>query len=338
MRLDPPLKITAAEVWLPDKRESAESAGRAGKVEPQRVTVNGYTGLAVSDIPPPHMAVHAAERALTGAAVSRDEVGLLIHASAYYQGQDYWEPVHFIVNELSLYSAAPLGVSLGCNGGFAAIEVAACRILADDVRTVVITSAERFCLPRFDRWRANLDVFYGDSGTALIIDTERGPMELLSTANVTDPRLEWVYRGSLPWNSVPFEHAPAVDIRTQLRNFIASGHGPQFRITASEAITRAVRTALDLAGVAANDPRIKMIVPPRFGAELILHSYTEPLAGCTKADVVNLGLQTGHLGAGDTAANIADIMRGKMLEPGQIALLLTATAGFSWSCLVVRMC
>jgi 3-oxoacyl-[acyl-carrier-protein] synthase III len=336
MRFDPPLRIAAAALWLPDDCETVIDAVRDSRIEPARAAANGYVQLTVSDIAPPEMAVRAGAAALEDAGFGPEEIGLLVHAWTYYQGQDYWEPVHYVMNELALYSAAPLGVSLGCNGGFAAVEAAACRLLAGEARTALVTTAERFCPPRFDRWASNLDVCYGDSGTALLLDTERGPFELLSTANVTDPHLEGMYRGSAPWNSVPFEHAETIDIRTQIRSFMAAGHGPAFGGLVTRSVQRTVRSALDRAGLAADDPRIRFIAPPRFGAEVILHSYTEILAGLTKAEIVNLGRGTGHLGAGDMAANLADLDAAGMLQPGQIVLMLSATAGFSWSGMVIR--
>jgi 3-oxoacyl-[acyl-carrier-protein] synthase III len=341
MRFDPPLRIAAAALWLPDDCETVIDAVQAGTTEPARAASNGYVQLSVSDIPPPQMAVRAGAAALEQAGSGPEEIGLLVHAWTYYQGQDYWEPVHYILNELALYAATPLGVSLGCNGGFAAVETAACRMLAGQASTALVTTAERFCPPRFDRWASNLDVSYGDSGTALVLQVapgpgERGPFEVLSTANVTDPHLEGMYRGTAPWNSVPFEHAETVDIRTQIRAFMAAGHGPAFGGVVTRSVQQTVRSALDQAGLAADDPRIRVIVPPRFGAEVILHSYTEVLAGMTKAEIVNLGRGTGHLGAGDMAANLADIDAAGTLQPGEFALMLSATAGFTWSGMVVR--
>jgi 3-oxoacyl-[acyl-carrier-protein] synthase-3 len=337
MRFDPPLKIAATAVWLPDECETVTDAVRAGRLEPERARKNGYVQLPVSDIPPPQMAVRAAGQAIEAAGMSPEDITLLVHAWTYYQGQDYWEPVHYILNELSLYRAVPLGVSLGCNGGFAAIEAAASRMLADpDMRDAVVTTGERFCLPRFDRWRANLDVGYGDSGTAVVLSAREGELEVLSTANTTDPRLEAMYRGSAPWNAVPFEHSAEVDIRSQLRSFVAAGHGPAFAATAATAIRKTVMSALSLAGIFPGDRRIRVVAPPRFGAELITHSYVEVLSGLTKGEILNLGRGTGHLGAGDLAANLADITARGLLDRGQIGVFLSATAGFTWSCMVVR--
>jgi 3-oxoacyl-[acyl-carrier-protein] synthase-3 len=345
MRFDPPLSIAGTGVWLPDTCEIVTDAIREGRLERRHADANGYVTLTASEIPPPEMAVRAAAQALDSARVSRDDIGMLVHAWTYYQGQDYWEPVHYILNELSLYSATPVGVSLGCNGGFAAFEVAAARMAADDrVRAVVITTGERFCLPRFDRWRANLDVGYGDSGTAMVVRTGpaggpfevRSPFEVLSTANTSDPRFEGMYRGSEPWNRVPFERAESVDVSTQIRKFMATGQGPRFGTIAATAVRGTVAAALDLAGISPDDPRIRIIAPPRFGMELITRSYADALAGFTKAEVMPLGRFTGHLGAGDLAANLAEIHASGTLEPGQVALFLSATAGFTWSCMVVR--
>jgi 3-oxoacyl-[acyl-carrier-protein] synthase-3 len=337
MRFDPPLKIASAEAWFPDESETVIDAVRAGRVELKRATENGYVQLTVSDASPPQMAARAGSLALASARVKPADIDLLVHAWTYYQGQDYWEPVHYILHEMALTSAVPLGVSLGCNGGFAGFEAAACRILTDpDTRVAVITTGERFCLPRFDRWHANFNVGYGDSGTALVVGTEHGVFEVLSTASTSDGSLEGMYRGSAPWNAVPFEHAPSVDIRTPLRQFLESGQGPAFGQRAADAVRATVVAALGQAGVAPDDPGIRVIAPPRFGDELIKRSYAEALAGLTKAETVNLGRGTGHLGAGDLAANLADIAASGRLRPGQLALMLSATAGFTWSCMVVR--
>lgn len=337
MRFDPPLKIAAATLWLPQARETVSDAVLAGRLEPDRASRNGYAELAVSDIPPPQMAVRAADAALRAAGVSRDDIGLLTHVWSYYQGQDYWEPVHYIVSELSLKHALPMGASLGCNGGFVAFEAAACRLRCDPgMRAAVITTGERFWPPEFDRWRAGLDVVYGDSATALVLHAGHGQFDVLSTSSVTAAEYEGMYRG--PWGTAPFQHAKTVDIRAPLRRFMAAGHGQKFAGVATEAVRGTVSSALDQAGLAADDPRIRVIAPPRFGAELIERSYTCVLAGQTKGEIVNLGRHTGHLGAGDLAANLADLERQQMLEPGQIALMLSATAGFTWSAMVVRRC
>jgi 3-oxoacyl-[acyl-carrier-protein] synthase-3 len=65
-------------------------------------------------------------------------------------------------------------------------------------------------------------------------------------------------------------------------------------------------------------------------------AYLPALDGLSRAELLNFGHDTGHLGAGDAAANLADIHARRLLAPGQSALLLSAGAGFTWSCLAIR--
>jgi 3-oxoacyl-[acyl-carrier-protein] synthase-3 len=83
MRFDPPLRIAAAALWLPDDCETVIDAVQAGTTEPARAASNGYVQLSVSDIAPPQMAVRAGAAALEQAGFGPEEIGLLVHAWAY---------------------------------------------------------------------------------------------------------------------------------------------------------------------------------------------------------------------------------------------------------------
>ncbi|MBF6332241.1 hypothetical protein [Nocardia transvalensis] len=50
--------------------------------------------------------------------------------------------------------------------------------------------------------------------------------------------------------------------------------------------------------------------------------------------MLDLGELTGHLGAGDLAANCAELTN--ILEPGDIALSFSSGGGFGFSCAVVQ--
>jgi 3-oxoacyl-[acyl-carrier-protein] synthase III len=55
-----------------------------------------------------------------------------------------------------------------------------------------------------------------------------------------------------------------------------------------------------------------------------------------RAVPLSLAGRTGHLGAGDLAANLADIVAERRLEAGAIAAVLGAGGGFTWTCAIVR--
>jgi 3-oxoacyl-[acyl-carrier-protein] synthase-3 len=72
-------------------------------------------------------------------------------------------------------------------------------------------------------------------------------------------------------------------------------------------------------------------------ATVLRDAYRPALAaaGLHGRAVLNLGRRTGHLGAGDAAANLADLTARGKPAPGEIVRLLSAGAGFTWSCAVV---
>ncbi|MFD9792206.1 3-oxoacyl-[acyl-carrier-protein] synthase III C-terminal domain-containing protein [Streptomyces sp. NPDC059070] len=343
MRLSPPLstplRISAAALWLPDRRDTTEAALAAGRVDEETATRLGYREVTVSpDHAPPEMAVLAAADALAAAGWSGADVDLVTHAWTYHQGHDFWSPANYVAHHIGASTATAIGIQQMCNGGAAALEVAAARMIADPgVARAAVTTADRFLPPAFDRWLGDYELVYGDAGTALLLDREHGPYELLSVATVARSEYETMHRGDDEFSSMP-RTLPRVDVRRTKRAFVASGAEPRFAATLVEAVLEAVHTALTEAGLAPDDPRVRFLALPRLGAgplEEFFHPAVERL-GLRHAEILNLGGGTGHLGAGDSAANLAVLDADKRLAEGEVALLLSLGGGFSWSCVAVR--
>ncbi|GDY33142.1 hypothetical protein GTS_47750 [Gandjariella thermophila] len=83
------------------------------------------------------------------------------------------------------------------------------------------------------------------------------------------------------------------------------------------------------------DRRLRYVLTPRLGRKVLRDAYLPAIAELTPAEVLDLGADTGHLGAGDAVANLAALHEDRLLRPGEYALVLNAGAGFTWSCLVV---
>ncbi|MDI6100399.1 ketoacyl-ACP synthase III family protein [Actinoplanes sp. NEAU-A12] len=318
------LSLHAAHLHLPAHRETAD---------PRTVSRDGYRALTVSaDLPPPELAVRAATGALVAARWPASTLDLVAHAWIHHQGHDFWSPAHYLAHRLGAARALPVGVRQMCNGGVAALELAATRIMADPAtERALVTTADRFAAPAFDRWRADYGVAYGDGATALLLARGDGPYRLLSVASTAAPELELMHRGDDSFGASP---GAVIDVRRTKRAFLAAGHGPRFTRTANDAVCRVVRQALAEAG----EPRVHAVALPRLGGAVLDDGYRPGLraAGLRRAAVLRFGRGTGHLGAGDAAANLAEMAHLRLLRPGQVALVLSAGAGFTWSCLVVR--
>ncbi len=342
MRLTEPPTIAAA-VWYPPQRHTVAEAITEGSLDEPMAERLGYEALAISTEAPPDMAVLAARQALAAAGghagSQADALGLLAHSWLYHQGHDFWSAPHYIAHQIGAPNAIPIGVQQTSNGAAAAIEVACARMSADPATSsCLVTTADRFAPPGFDRWGSDFDVAYGDAGTAMLLTTGAGPYQLLATASVAGSRFELVYRGDDPFSPAPRYASDAVDARRTKLAFRGSGELPLLAAAVRDAVHRVVRAALADAGLTADDPTLRYLTLPRIGSGALAELYERPVAELElrHTEVVDLGRNTGHLGAGDSIANLADLIARDALAPGEVALLLSVGNGFTWSCLAVR--
>ncbi|MFI6346719.1 3-oxoacyl-[acyl-carrier-protein] synthase III C-terminal domain-containing protein [Streptomyces sp. NPDC050560] len=339
MRLSEPLGMSGLYAWLPPESDRAADAVAQGRVEPDTAAELGYSALPVAVSAPPEMAVLAARASLDAAAVKPAEVGMALHAWLHHQGHDLWSPAHYIAHELGIAAAAPLGVQQLCNGGAAAVELAAARLLLEPgLGYALITTADRFAEPGFDRWRSDYGIGYGDGATALLLH-RLGPdgaeLTLYAVNTRAAPELERMHRGDDAFSPAARWHSPHVDMRRTKKAFLAEHGIETFAAAGRERMHAVLRASLRDAGLAADDPRLRCVVLPRLGAKTLDQAYRPAIAEVTDAEIVDLGRDTGHLGAGDTAANLAALSARGILSPGDRALVVNAGAGFTWSCLLV---
>lgn len=332
--------ITAATLWLPGERDSAWRAVAEGRADAERTLNDAFEELPVSSrLAPPEMAVLAARTAITEAGIEPARLSLLLHAWIYYQGHDLWSPPHYIADQLQATAAEPLGIQQMCNGGAAAMAIAIDRLNArTDTDTVLITTADRFPLPAFDRWRADYGLAYGDGATAVLLSREPGPYVVTALTTCAAPELERMHRGHDGFGDAARQTFPTIDVRRTKRAYLQDGDGPLFARTAAASLRTVVLGALATAGLEADDPTLRCITLPRVGRTVLDQAYRPALAEITKAELLDLGRDTGHLGAGDAAANLAALHARGHLRPGETALLISAGAGYTWSCIAVRAC
>lgn len=344
MRLSPPLAeppgIAAAVLRLPTGRQRAEDAVAAGLLDQETADRLGYRELAVSpDRAAPELAVLAAGKALADAGWDGTDLGLTVHAWLYHQGHDFWSAPHFVASGVGAARATPVGVQQTSNGSVAALEVAAGRLALDPtVDRCLVTTADCFGEPGFDRWFGDIDVAYGDAGTALLLDRAGGPYQLLSITSVSSPDYEVMYRGDDPFSPAPRTARERISARRTKLFFRAGGGWPRFVGILRRSVQQVVLTALTDAGLAPDDSRLRYLVMPRIGAGALAQFYEPSVRELElpHTEVLDLGRQTGHLGAGDVIANLADLHAGNRLVPGEVALLLSAGNGYTWSCVAVR--
>jgi 3-oxoacyl-[acyl-carrier-protein] synthase III len=340
MRTAGRISVESAATWLPPDREAVAQVCAEGRLSPDDVAASGYHWLPVAgDLAAPDMAVLAARRALAAVGRPAASIDLVVHAWIYHQGHDFWSPAHYVAHQVGARSAVPIGVQQMCNGGGAGLELVAARLLADPTMMAgLVTTADRFGDPGFDRWRSDYGVLYGDGAGAAVLtraSDRPGSLDLLAIATVAAPELESMHRGERPFSVAARGHGSTVDVRETKKAFLATWGRDAFSATVAQAVDTVVSTALAEAGLAPADPRLRVVLLPRLGRGARESIYAPVIAGATTAPCLDLGDGTGHLGAGDVLANLAALTGDELIDPGEFALLLSAGAGFSWTCVVV---
>lgn len=327
-------------LWLPAGRTRVADAVAAGRLDQETADRLGYLELTESpDRAAPELAVLAAGKALAEAGWDGADLGLTVHSWLYHQGHDFWSAPHFVASGVGAQQATPVGVQQTSNGSVAALELAAGRLALDPaVERCLVTTADCFGEPGFDRWYGDIDVAYGDAGTALLLDRSGGPYRLLAIASTSAPDYEVMYRGDDPFSPAPRTARERISARRTKLYFRAGGGWPRFVMLLRRSVRQVVLTALSDAGLTPADRRLRYLVLPRIGAGALAQFYEPSVRELElpHTEVLDLGRRTGHLGAGDVIANLADLNAGNRLAPGEVALLLSAGNGYTWSCVAVR--
>ncbi|UUU34791.1 3-oxoacyl-ACP synthase [Streptomyces sp. CA-210063] len=352
MRLDSPLGLIAA-AWYPKRRQTVEEALAVGDIDARTARDLGYTSLPVSEhMAPPDMAVEAATEVLTLSGAQAAHLSLVLHASVHHQGHDAWSAPHYVARRLGAHRAVPIGLLQQCNGGAIGIELAASRLQGDPAAgPALVTTADRFLMPSWHRWLSDYGMAAGDAATAVLVHRVSGAAEasgapgtghalapdllLHSLATDAAAELEVMHRGDDELNATPMGHSSMIDVRRTKRAFIKAYGVDFFLKTAAGRIRAVVEECLADAGLAPDDPRLRYAVIPRLGSKAMAEAYIPPLTDVTSAEVLDLGRATGHVGAGDLNASLADLSRTDLLEPGQYALVLNGGGGFTFTAVVV---
>ncbi|MFD5234120.1 ketoacyl-ACP synthase III family protein [Streptomyces qaidamensis] len=328
------LYIAAASSWLPP-RMTLDEADRAGLVDRSRVWNTGIESVCVSaDRSAPEMAVLAARDALERAGSGPQDLHLLLHACAYHQGHDMWPSASYIQQFAGGGTCPAVEVRQMSNGGMAALELAAGYLLADDRSAALITTADRFCLPGFDRWRSDPSTVCGDGATAVVLSTRAGFARLRGLVTVSDPELERGARADR-FSDAPMTAGGPVDLNPNSDSLVRELglEGLLRRIEAGQ------RTAFDRACVHADVKLsdIDWFVLPNLGRTRMRAQYFDPFGIDPQRSTWAWGRQVGHLGAGDQFAGLAQLVSEGALNPGQTCALVGVGAGFTWTVGIVEI-
>lgn len=327
------LSIKAAVAWFPPDRE-APPGGGLGPEDLDRVGVKELAASA--QLAAPEMAVLAARDALKESGVEPGGIGYLVHAYLYYQGFDIWSPAHYIAHQAGAVGALPFNVQQTCNAGALALDLAA-RWLSTtpDANAALVTAADRFAGPGFDRWGSDDEAVYGDSGTAVVLGRRGGGndlLDLLALEMAADPSFETQLRGDDEFGPAPLSHSTPVSLIRPNNVFRASSQAAQLGKSGVEKLYAAVQRSLAKAAVAPED--VRCVAIPRLTRHMRENVFKPGVGLLLGRQPEYLENETGCLGPAEYLANLADMA--PALDLGDVGMLIQGGGGFTFSCTIVR--
>ncbi|MFE9571571.1 ketoacyl-ACP synthase III family protein [Streptomyces sp. NPDC006692] len=332
-----PVYIASAAAWIP-AAESAAEAVASGNYPADDNAVNKIPCLPVAtdEISVPDMGAIAGRRALDRAAdVVGDQVDLILHASIYHQGRDHhWNSAPYIQRELGVTDALALNVEGMSNGGMAAMDLAMAQLEAGRGTSALITTADRFCPPGFDRWRGSYGIVFGDGATAMVLSTTGGFARIHAIESTTDASLEPLHRGTTAFTNA---YGVVVDenLRTPKKSYLEEVGSESVLKRAEETLMRVISKVLGRTGHKLDD--FARILLPNMGHGLMEAQFFKPLGIPAERTLWNWGRYAGHLGAGDLTAAVARLVEKKEVSQGDLVLLVGTGGGYSVTVAVLEI-
>ncbi|HET8642270.1 MAG TPA: ketoacyl-ACP synthase III family protein [Pseudonocardiaceae bacterium] len=335
------IHIGAAAAAL-GRPEATADAVAAGRYEADRNEAEGYLAVRVADQGPTvELAVDAANLALRRCGLPPELFGMVIHSCVSHQGLDHFAPASYVQRRTIGGSATALEVRQASGGGLASIEMAAAYLTAKpEPPAVLVTTADRFVPPAYDRYHTDGGLLFSDGATAMVLSRQPGVARLLSSSLIGDTTHGGLYDGNAPWTEAPGAGGWPVELGPRSSAHVERLGGPEAFIDIVRSLDYAqqetVRVAVEDAGLAVAD--IDWWVFPNVGQTLV-DWETYKAMGIDQSRTIwdEWGRYIGHLGAGDQLAGLAYLFETKRVRIGDRVLLNGAGQGFTFASIVLEI-
>ncbi len=313
----------------------------AGGYPAEEAELHGLVSVAVAgDVPAPEMALRAARSAVARSGRSPTGLDLLLYVSTWHQGPEGWPPQAYVQRHLVGDGMLAAQLKQGCNGMFAALELAASYLRAAPGRqAALLVTADNYGTPLVDRWRMLPGAVAGDAASAVVLDTEPGFARLASVCTTSVSAAEEMHRCAEPLFPPGVTEGRRVDFAAHNDEFrrraVVEGDGTRVLVTLDERMADVIDQALSEAGVKAGEvTRVAcMNTSQEIAAQICEHRLGIPASRSTW----DLGRTVGHCGASDQIVALEHLVRGGGLGPGDHLLMFAYGPGVTISAAVVQI-
>jgi 3-oxoacyl-[acyl-carrier-protein] synthase-3 len=325
--------------------ESVDTALAGGQYSPAAARRSGQRAALAApapleQMPPPRMAVRAAQRALQQATdrIARPVIPeSVLYGHVHYQGHDFWSPSCYIRDQLGIPAGPGITQTIGAmsNSAIAGLATAADRLTLGHDQAVLVAAGDRFGDVGFPRWSTDYGIVYGDGAAAAVLTREPGIAQVVAIADFSDGSMEAAQRGHSPFRPASLAATCPLAVDRRKSEWLASTPRSVAVARTAAGTTDVVKRALSDAHLDLDD--LAYLCAPHYGRHLTQTQILRPLGITEDRTATQLGLDLGHLGAADQLVALHHLLTTHAVRPGDHIMLLGAGIGMTWTATILTI-
>jgi 3-oxoacyl-[acyl-carrier-protein] synthase-3 len=287
--------------------------------------------VASADEHPSGMGAKAALDALQKAGISPSEIDLIVYCGAGDYDYRFWSPAAKIQADIGASQAFAFEVRNFCNSGNLGIHICRNLLLADSSYryALVICSDKLSHLLNYSDPACLSTFIMADGAAAVVLEKGENTNRILAYHGITDGTLADALKipaggTRLPNSPVNSHHLLSVENPEELDRILAELYLKNYQSV--------VRTSLEKSGYGLEDVHLLLTNQVKKSlAQQILAAL-----GLNQDQTVSTLPKFGHLGPMDTLFGLAKCLEQGRIAPGDIVVLASSAAGFSWAALTLQ--
>ncbi|WP_374088744.1 3-oxoacyl-[acyl-carrier-protein] synthase III C-terminal domain-containing protein [Methylomicrobium lacus] len=287
--------------------------------------------IAGADEHPSQMGVKAAVEAIEKAGLTPSEIDLIAYCGAGDYDYRFWSPAAKIQSEIGASGAFAFEVRNFCNSGNLGIHICRNMLLADaSYRYALVVCSDKLSHLLNYSDPACLSTFImADGAAAVVLEKGGKTSRILAYHGMTDGSLADFLKISAGGTRVPYDaercsHLLNVDNPEELERIFSELYLKNYQLV--------VKTSLEKSGYGLDDVHLLLTNQVKKTlAQQILKAL-----GMKENQTLSTLSEFGHLGPVDTLLGLAKSLELGKIAPGNIVVLASSAAGFSWAALTLQ--
>lgn len=329
--------IASVGYYLPSgvltSEEMAKLSNLPEMVFTEKIGINKKP-IAAKDEHPSDMGIKAALKAIDNAEITAKEINLIAYCGAGDYDYRFWSPAAKIQGEIGAENAFAFEVKNFCNSGNLGIHLCRNMLLADDELTyaLIICSDKLSVLLDYTDLDCLSTFIFADGSAAAILKKGEISNQILSYHAITNGKMADYLKVPLAGTKFPLENT---EIDKELSYLKVANPKELDNILSDvylENYQKVIHKSLAKSGYSIDN--VDFLFTNQVKKSL-LQRILESLGLSNEQTFISLP-ENGHLGAVDTIFCLGKTLDSNKIKPGNLVVLASSAAGFSWAALTVK--